>query len=163
MESDPDLTLRRKWTFRAHGRQVLFVKKPRERTSHVLMKAFLWALYLPRYPDLAVEVPVGSRFKPDVVQTAPGGDPLFWGEAGHVGNAKVKALVRRYRETHFALARWSTCLAPVEALVRRATKGVERAAPFDLISFPGDSAEQFIRPDGEITVGFEDLAFVRVE
>ena len=40
-----DLFLRRKWTLRAHGQQVVFVKRANGRTAHVLMKAFLWALY----------------------------------------------------------------------------------------------------------------------
>ena len=38
-----DLLLRRKLTLRAHGEQVVFVKKSRESLEHVLMKAFLWA------------------------------------------------------------------------------------------------------------------------
>jgi hypothetical protein len=32
---------------RAHGEQVVFVKRANERREHVLMKAILWALYLP--------------------------------------------------------------------------------------------------------------------
>ena len=40
-----DLLLRRKWTFKAHGKQVVFVKGAKEHSSHVLMKALLWALY----------------------------------------------------------------------------------------------------------------------
>lgn len=40
-----DLMLRRKWTLRAHGRQVVFVKKANESGEHVLMKALLWALH----------------------------------------------------------------------------------------------------------------------
>ncbi len=57
-----ELRLRRKWTFRAHGRQVVFVKEPVESTEHVVMKALLWALYLPDYPGLTVEVGIGDRF-----------------------------------------------------------------------------------------------------
>ncbi len=55
-----DLLLRRKWTLRAHGRQVVFVKKPVESSTHVVMKALLWALYLPQYPDLTVEIAIGD-------------------------------------------------------------------------------------------------------
>ena len=62
-----DLLLRRKWTLRAGDRQVVLIKKPYESTEHVVMKALLWALYLPDYPDLTVEVGVGDRYKPDVV------------------------------------------------------------------------------------------------
>ena len=63
-----ELELRRKYTLRAHGKQMVFIKKSFESRTHVLTKAFLWALYLPDYPDLAVEVPVGGRYKPDLVQ-----------------------------------------------------------------------------------------------
>jgi hypothetical protein len=72
-----DLYLRRKLTLRAHGEQVVFVKKKRERIEHVLMKAFLWALYLPEYPDLTVEIRVGDRYKPDVVGLDERGQPTF--------------------------------------------------------------------------------------
>ena len=70
-----DLPLRRKWTLRAHGNQVVLVKKPGESGEHVIMKALLWALYLPLYPDLTVEVPVGDRYKPDLVSLDAQGRP----------------------------------------------------------------------------------------
>ena len=63
-----EIELRRKYTLRAHGHQMVFIKKSFESSIHVLTKAFLWALYLPDYPNLAVEVPVGGRYKPDLVQ-----------------------------------------------------------------------------------------------
>lgn len=37
---DNALALSRKWTLRAHGRQVVVIKKARERATHVLIKAF---------------------------------------------------------------------------------------------------------------------------
>jgi hypothetical protein len=72
-----DLMLRRKWTFKAHGKQVVFVKHAKEQSAHVVMKALLWALYLPEYPELSVEIPVGDRFKPDVVALGPDTQPIF--------------------------------------------------------------------------------------
>lgn len=39
----------------------------------------------------------------------------------------------------------------------------ERTAPFELISFPADSAERFIGEDGEITIDFGDLQVVRLD
>ena len=57
-----DLLLRRKLTLRAHGEQVVFVKKSRESLEHVLMKAFLWALYLPVQPLVAVDTKVTGAF-----------------------------------------------------------------------------------------------------
>ena len=159
---DPELLLRRKWTLKAHGRQVVFVKRPREKTSHVLMKALLWALYLPEYPDLSVEVSAGGRYKPDVVALGEGNRPRFWGEAGEVGLRKVRALAFRYGDTHIALAKWDTRLEPFVALVRKALTGSRRTAPFDLIRFPRDSAERFIDPRGMVRLTRDDLDWVRL-
>jgi hypothetical protein len=157
-----DLFLRRKWTLRAHGEQVVFVKRANERGEHVLMKAFLWALYLPSYPDLVVEVPVRDRYKPDVVSLDTYGRPHFWGEAGHVSPDKVHSLVRRYRETHFALAKWDTPLDPFIATAQDALRRFESRGPFDLLRFPPDSAERFISDRGEINVTHADLDWVQL-
>ncbi len=160
--SDEELMLPRKWTLRAQGRQVVFVKRVDESTAHVVMKALLWALYLPIYSGLAVEMPVGDRYRPDVVSIGPEGRPLFWGEAGTVAKDKLLHLVKHYKATHFALARWDEDLEVAENMVRKSLRGVERRAPFDLICFPEDSAERFINDDGVITVHHTDLEWVRL-
>jgi len=157
-----DLFLRRKWTLRAHGEQVVFVKRANERREHVLMKAFLWALYLPDYPDLLVEVPIDDRYKPDVVSLNLRGQPRFWGEAGHISPSKIRSLVRRYRRTHFALAKWDTDLAPFIKVVEDAIDAFGRRAPFDLLRFPTDSAERFIDAHGAIDLKLEDIDWVRL-
>jgi hypothetical protein len=157
-----ELFLRRKWTLRAHGRQVVFVKKPYESDTHVLMKALLWALYLPAYPELTVEIAVGDRYKPDVVALDACGAPVFWGEAGDVATAKIRSLARRYRDTHFALAKWDTRLEPYQAIVANALAGLHRGAAFDLIRFPADSADRFVDVDGAIRLSHTDLMWVRL-
>ena len=157
-----DLALRRKLTVRAHGRRLVLVKKPGEGAEHVLMKALLWALYLPAYPALAVEVPVGDRYKPDVVALAADGRPAFWGEAGKVSAAKYRALARRFPETHFAVAKWGGRLGPHLALIRAALDGLPRRAPFEVIGVPPDAAERFVAPDGALAVGFDDVEVVAV-
>lgn len=157
-----DLALRRKLTLRAHGRKVVFLKKPRESLEHVLMKAFLWALYLPAYPDLSVEIPIGDRYKPDVVQLHPSGRPAFWGEAGKVGAGKIASLVRRFPETHFAVAKWATPLDPFVEIVEAALDDRPRRAPFDLLRFPATSGSRFVAADGTVTVSFEDVERVRL-
>jgi hypothetical protein len=156
-----DLFLRRKWTLRAHGEQVVFVKKANERTAHVLMKAFIWALYLPEYPDLVVEVPLDDRYKPDVVSLDLRGRPRFWGEAGRVSRQKIRDLARRYRATHFALAKWDTRLEPLLEIVEAAVEGLGRTAPFDLIRFPADSAHRFIGERGQVRLSFDDVTWHR--
>lgn len=159
-----ELLLRRKWTLRAHGQQVVFVKRPIEHGHHVLMKAFLWALYLPTYPTVKVEVSIGDRYKPDVVALPPTyqAEPLFWGEAGQVSPEKITSLGRRYRQTHFALAKWGANLSTVEQLVATALAGIERPAPFDLLCFPTDSADRFIDARGNITISHTDLTWQRL-
>jgi len=154
--------LPRKWTLRAYDRRVVFIKRRHERTEHVVMKALLWALYLPRYPDLSVEVSIGDRYKPDVVAVDAFGRPLFWGEAGEIGVAKIRSLARRYRRTHFAIAKWDTRLDPFIAIVEGALAGLRREAPFDLISFPADSAERFIDDEGRIHIRHADVEWVRL-
>ena len=155
--------LRRKLTLRAHGEQVVFVKHKQERIAHVWMKAFLWALYLPTYPDLAVEVKVGDTYKPDVVQMdARRGRPDFWGEAGAVSDDKIAALVRRYPDTHFAMSKWDTSLDPFAAMVSEALAGTTRRAPFDLLRFPADAGERLIDAKGRIDVTFADVERVRL-
>lgn len=160
-----ELHLRRKWTLRAHGQQVVFIKKPIEHTHHVLMKAFLWALYLPSYPALKVEIAIGDRYKPDVVAlhpTDPLGEPLFWGEAGQVGEEKMRALAKRYRHTHFAIAKWTTGLHHLVDQVTTALAGTNRSAPLDLLTFPVDSAERFIDANGVITITHADLVWTQL-
>ena len=156
-----DLELRRKWTFRAHGKQVVFIKKALESDIHVLTKAFLWALFLPDYPHLAVEIPIGDRYKPDLVQFDDDGRPVFWGEAGRVGQRKMQTLIRRFQNTHLVFAKWNMNLQPFRRLVDKAIRSAPRSAPIDLISLPADSAERFIRLDGAIQISFQDLNQIR--
>lgn len=157
-----DLSLRRKWTLRAHGKQVVFIKKAQERREHVLMKAFIWALYLPLYADLVVEIGVGDRYKPDVVALDPHGQPRFWGEAGRVGVDKIRSLARRHRDTHFAIAKWDTRFRPFLEVVTEALAGLQRSAPFDLLNFPADSAERFVDGRCQIHLTHADLEWRRL-
>jgi hypothetical protein len=148
---DRDLLLKGKYTFKAHGQKLVVVKKPVESTRHVVMKALLWAIYLPRYPDLQVEVPIGYKYKPDLVQTGSGG-PLFWAEAGRVSAQKLRRLLKRFPRTHFALAVWGASLAALEIRIRRTSREAKRLAPIDLIAFPRDADVRFIDSRGTIRV-----------
>jgi len=140
---------------------MVFFKKSFESDIHVLTKAFLWALYLPQYPDLAVEIRIGGRYKPDLVQTSDDGMPIFWGEAGRVSQRKIHDLIYRYRATHFVFAKWNMKLEPFERMIKKETDLVRRTAPVELISIPGDSDERFIGPDGRIRIAFKDLKRLR--
>ncbi|MCU0514464.1 MAG: hypothetical protein MUE40_18070 [Anaerolineae bacterium] len=163
----PILT-RRRWRLRAQGRAIVIVQGTREKLEHPLMKALLWALYLPQYPGATVEVAIGDRYKPDVVALAPDdgrcrpGTPIFWGEAGSVGRDKLAALVKRYPETHFAIGKWDTALHHPADLLRQVLHGVKRRAPVDLISFPA-AALECIDADGHIHITHADVLWQRFD
>ncbi len=148
--------LRRKLSFRAHGRTLVLVKHEHEKIQHRLMMALLWSLYLPRYPDLRIDVSIGQRYRPDLVQLGPDGRPVFWGEAGEVGLEKLRFLCSRERETHLVFAKWQTNLDPFAGLIERALKGTRRSAPVELIGF-GSDAEEFINSTGDISLSFADV------
>lgn len=155
--------LRRKVTLRTHGEQVVFVKRKHERIEHVWMKAYLWALYLPSYPDLQVEIDIGDKYKPDVVSlNRRRRRPHFWGEAGQVGPDKIGALLDRHPSAHFAIAKWARPLDPLLSRVEEAVHEVERTAPVDLLSFPDDSADRFIDERGTIDLSFAEVNWIRV-
>jgi hypothetical protein len=161
LDTDNALALSRKWTLRAHGRQVVVVKKRRERASHVLIKAFIWALYLPEYPDLKIEVGIGGRYTPDVVQLDQRGRPVFWGEAERVSLKKTRALVARFPSTHLVFGKWAAPLAPLAKTLGAAVAKSRRKAPVDLIRFPAESAARFMDGDGRIPIDSADLEWRR--
>ena len=152
--------LRRKLTFRAHGSTLVLIKRPVESTEHVLQKALLWALYLPSYPTLRVEVPLptGSRYKPDLL-ALDGQRPLFWGECGVVSGAKLTDLLHRYRATRFVFSKWAASTSTLEvfaASIEQALEQTRRTAPVELICFPPYAAG-WIGESGEINITRADL------
>ncbi len=167
-----DLALRRTLTVRspADGAKLVLVKKRGESIEHVLMKAALWVLYRPDYPDVRVEVPIGDAYKPDLVALAPppGGlaygdaQPVFWGEAGRVSAQKWRSLLRRFPDTHFALARWAERLDPHAAAIRRALDGRPRRAPVDVVRVPAD-VERHLGADGTFALSLSDVERVRLD
>ncbi len=162
--------LPRKIKLTAHGQSNVFTRGGIERETHVLMKVFIWALYLPDYPDLTVEVRVGDRYKPDVVSVdeAAGikdanGRFRFWGESGRVGEDKVESLVKRFPQTHLVIAKWQKSLLPLEKMVRAAMTS-QRTAPIDLLRFQDGDAERFIDASGQVTLTHDDLSdWVRID
>ncbi len=157
-----ELFLRRKWTFKAHNSQVVMIKRPVESSEHVIMKALIWALYLPNYPEARVETPIGLRYKPDVIALDSQGAPLFWGEAGHVGMDKLETLLKRYRQTHFVFAKWASNLEPLTQVIAELTSTIKRSAPIDLLSIPVDSGERFFAADGTISVEHSQIKYVQL-
>lgn len=154
---DEDRYLRRKWVLHTAGQKAIFMKGPREKSEHVYMKIFIWTLYVPQYPEMYIERRIGDRYKPDVVSLDNQQKPLFWGESGQVGKEKIQKLVRRYPQTHFAIAKWQQNIDPLEALVKKALQGIQRAAPFDLLRFDKGSVSRFIDEEGHVNLTHDDL------
>ena len=126
-----------------------------------MVKALLWALFLPDYPELSVEIPIGYRYKPDLVQIDDDGKPEFWGEAGKVGARKLRTLIRRFRSTHLVFGKWDMNLVPLQRMVQKEMPFTHRNAPVDLISLPPDSVQRFIGVDKTIQITFSDVQILR--
>jgi hypothetical protein len=119
-------------------------------------------LYLPYYPNLTVEATIGDRYKPDVVALDELGVPAFWGEAGQISVEKIHSLLKRYRSTHFAIAKWRSSLNPLINIVKAGLSGLNRSRPVDLINFQEDDAERFIDEKGNITISHSSVDWVRL-
>lgn len=160
---DDEWLLPHKWALRAHDRQMVFINRDGDQPERVVMRALLWGLYLPQYPDLGVELHIGDRYRPDVVALDALAAPVFWGEAGLVGVDALNKLFRRYRDTHFALAHWEDDETPLLTRVQKALRKVSRAAPIDVLTFPADSYTRFIDPAGLIVIVHDDLEWLRLD
>src|SRR3712207_1194814 len=105
MPTRTDLALPRKFTVRADDLKLVLVKGAGESERHVLLKALVFGLYVATYPQLAVEVAIGKRYKPDLVALDDGGHAIFWAECGEIGRDKIIHLVRGYPRTHLVVAK----------------------------------------------------------
>jgi hypothetical protein len=150
----------RKLTLSVAGRRIVFVKRAGESERHVLLKALVFARYVPDYPDIAVEVGFGHRYKPDLVSLDADGRPAFWAECGETARAKIGSLVSGFRDTHLVFAKQTTYLAPYAAMVEEAWPRNGRSAPVELLNFPPGAAE-LIGQDGAISGTCDDCEVVR--
>jgi hypothetical protein len=73
----------------------------------------------------------------------------------------VAALVRRYPDTHFAIAKWETPLSSFRPWVEEALCGVRRCAPVDLLNVP-DACIRCIDDDGRVHITFDDVERIRL-
>lgn len=152
-----DLELPGKWKLTAHGHTMVLRKKSGERSLHVVMKGLLWALYLPLYPQLKVEVGIGTRYKPDLVALDERGQPLFWGESGEVGKGKIEHLCHKYRNTHLVFAKWGPLHRQKAEMFAAIAAASPRSAPVELLFFPEDSRERFVDERGAVDLRKEQL------
>ena len=160
MTARGELPLAGKLTVRAGGRKLVLAKRAWESERHVLLKILVFGLYVGRYPDLAVERPIGHRYKPDLVALDADGRPRFWAECGETGRDKLAFLVKSFPATHLVVAKQAPTLAPYEAMLRQTLTGVRRAAPVELLNAPPDAA-RFIAENGEVAIGAADVEVIR--
>lgn len=151
-----------KLTIRAGRRKVVLRKHPWESSRHVLLKALVFALYLPDYPGLVVEPPRTERYTPDVAAFSADGGPIFWAECGETGRDKLGWLLKHRPDAHLVFARQGVALEPWRALVEGLAAGLRRGAPVELVLVPPDAA-RLIRPDGEIIVHRSDVTIVALD
>ena len=158
-----ELELRRKMTVRSGDRKLVVHKSALERIEHVLMKVFIWHLYLPKYPDAIIDHRIGDRYRPDVVALDRDRRPIFWGEAGMVSTGKIGSLLRRFPDTHLVIGKWEARIEPWVEIVRQLLeKRKNRSAPVDLNRFPDSVAYGGIDASGRITLRFADVECIRV-
>ncbi|MBD3378957.1 MAG: hypothetical protein GF408_00650 [Candidatus Omnitrophica bacterium] len=100
-----ELFLRKKLTFRTGGKKIVLVKKSNETFEHVAAKAVGYAMYLPVYPQVKIEVKIGERYKPDLVALNGRGEPVFWAECCMVGKTKIEKILNKHPSAHFAFIR----------------------------------------------------------
>lgn len=107
--------------FQLAGRRVRLWQRPGETYGHVLMKALGYAMFAGEYPNLEIELPVGLRYKPDLValavdedgRAAPGARFKFWGECGLVTVRKVAWLLKHGRLERLVLFKIDCGVAPL--------------------------------------------------
>lgn len=147
----------RKITVRIDGRKQVFAQRTGESDRHILLKALVFALYLPTCPALSVERSIGNRYKPDLVALGSDGAPTFWAECGEIGAQKLARLIQRFSDTHLVVAKLATDLTPWAAIIERALPE-RRAAPIELLGFDQSAWEAI---DERGTVELSRLSIMR--
>ena len=139
------------YDFELVGRRVRLWQRRGESYGHVLMKALGYAMFARAYPNLEIELPVGLRYKPDLVSLneAEGGRPragarfLFWGECGMVSMRKVAWLLKHGDTERLVLFKIGCGVAPYTRELRDAVGPRYRAGGrLTLVNFAADVAER---------------------
>src|ERR671932_906869 len=151
------------YDFELAGRRMRLWQRGGETYGHVLMKALGYAMYVAEYPGLEIELPVGLRYKPDLValNEATGGRPragarfLFWGECGMVSMRKVAWLLKHGDLERLVLFKLD-CGVP--AFTRELRDSVEpryrEGGRLTLVNFKPDVAERAGRRVGGVPPGW---------
>ena len=139
------------YDFELAGRRVRLWQRRGESYGHVLMKALGYAMFVGRYPNLEVELPVGLRYKPDLVSLneAGGGRPRagarfrFWGECGMVSMRKVAWLLKHGDAERLVLFKTGSSVKAYTSELRDSVDARYReGGRLTLVNFAGDIAER---------------------
>jgi hypothetical protein len=87
--------------FTLAGKRVRLWQRAGESYAHVLMKALGCAMFAAEYPHLEIELKVGLRYKPDLIDD--GGDFDFWGECGANSLRKTAWILKHTRTRKLVL------------------------------------------------------------
>ncbi len=153
--------------FHAHGKSAQFTHIDKiESAERVLMRIFLWALYLPQYPDLQAEAVASRQHYVVQVGAAASGEPkpVFMGTSEQIYDNHTINWVEHCPSTHLAIAGWHYPFALYREWVEYmlTVRRLRRTAPIDLIRIPDDAA-RFIDPAGNVAISFDDVEWVRLE
>jgi len=141
------------YDFELAGRRVRLWQRRGESYGHVLMKALGYAMFAPEYPGLEVELPVGLRYKPDLValnDAGAGGRAaragarfLFWGECGMVSMRKVAWLLKHGDTERLVLFKIDCGVTPYTRELRDSVEPRYRGrGRLTLVNFAADVAER---------------------
>lgn len=151
-------------SFSAHSRRLVLHKPRGESVQHLVLKALLWSLLLPTYPDASCETDIGHRYRPDVIALSTDQQPLWWGECGSVSLAKLDELATTFPSTRLTVAKWGHSDASGYAGYLRSQLSLRRrSAPIEVLSFPADSVERFVSDLGEISLDLSQIQVVPVD
>lgn len=133
--------------FELAGRRVRLWQRRGETYEHVLLKALGFAMYVPEYTQLEIELPVGLRYKPDLVALNEGSTPragarfLFWGECGLVTMRKVAWLLKHGDAERVVLFKLDCGVRPLVRELREAVAPRYReGGRLQLVNFAPDVA-----------------------
>jgi hypothetical protein len=141
------------YDFELAGRRVRLWQRRGESYGHVLMKALGYAMFVGEYPNLEIELPVGLRYKPDLISLNEGaGGRLragarfrFWGECGMVSMRKVAWLLKHGDAERLVLFKIGSS---VTAYTRELRNSVEpryrEGGRLTLVNFASDIAERAV-------------------
>ncbi|HEX8282155.1 MAG TPA: hypothetical protein VF588_02320 [Pyrinomonadaceae bacterium] len=139
------------YDFELVGRRVRLWQRRGESYGHVLMKALGYAMFARAFPNLEIELPVGLRYKPDLVSLngGEGGQPhagarfLFWGECGMVSMRKVAWLLKHGDTERLVLFKTACGVRAYARELRDSVEGRYReGGRLTLVNFAADVAER---------------------